>query len=271
MKKHNKLKNTAIIFELLCKQLTYEVLQNQTQHSSKIIKKFFNKDTELLSELKLYQSLYQPNEKMDVSEMINVVPQMRKGLDNNKLDTEKYQLVKAIKSRYDLNEFFGLRLSNYKLLASIHNLLENTTDPNVYVQSKATIMEHHSRGKTETVNEVEVATANEDPAVKRLLFKLIVEKFNEKYKNLLPSQKRLLSRYINEDVAGNEFKNFVVTEANSLKATIQKKSNESGDPILSIKLTEVANLLDTITTSRGTIKEEHLSAMLKYYELVEEI
>ena len=57
-KKHNKIKNTGILFELLTRQITVDVLNNEKDSSSiKILKEFFNANTELGKENELYKIL----------------------------------------------------------------------------------------------------------------------------------------------------------------------------------------------------------------------
>ena len=57
-KKHNKIKNTGILFELLTRQVTVDVLNNENNSSAiKILKEFFNTTTELGKENELYKIL----------------------------------------------------------------------------------------------------------------------------------------------------------------------------------------------------------------------
>ena len=57
-KKHNKIKNTGILFELLTRQVTVDVLNNENNSSAiKILKEFFNTNTELGKENELYKIL----------------------------------------------------------------------------------------------------------------------------------------------------------------------------------------------------------------------
>ena len=57
-KKHNKIKNTGILFELLTRQITVDVLNNEKNSSAiKILKEFFNINTELGKENELYKVL----------------------------------------------------------------------------------------------------------------------------------------------------------------------------------------------------------------------
>jgi len=51
--KHNKLKNTGILFELLIRQVTNDFLTKGDSPSVKILKKYFS-NTELAKEQRLY-------------------------------------------------------------------------------------------------------------------------------------------------------------------------------------------------------------------------
>ena len=55
--KHSKIKNTGILFELLTRQITADVLAGKTSKSVQLVKKFFNENTELGKELELYRIL----------------------------------------------------------------------------------------------------------------------------------------------------------------------------------------------------------------------
>mgnify|MGYP003347389228 CR=1 FL=1 len=56
--KHNKIKNTGILFELLSRQITVDVM-NDTKKSPavKILKQFFKENSELGKEYQLYKIL----------------------------------------------------------------------------------------------------------------------------------------------------------------------------------------------------------------------
>ena len=56
--KHSKFKNTGILFELLVRQITLEVLNGDTTETAKtIVSEFFSSKTELNKELRLYDLL----------------------------------------------------------------------------------------------------------------------------------------------------------------------------------------------------------------------
>ena len=57
--KHNKLKNTGMLFEFLLRQVTVDVLnKKKTSKAVQIIKKRFNENTEVGKELGLYNLLF---------------------------------------------------------------------------------------------------------------------------------------------------------------------------------------------------------------------
>ena len=63
--KHNKIKNTGILFELLLRQVTADIFASQNKSTAvSLIKEYFNKDTALGKELELYQLLVKSNYKI---------------------------------------------------------------------------------------------------------------------------------------------------------------------------------------------------------------
>lgn len=272
--RHNKLRNTGLLFEILSKTVMYEVLnENQKQVALSIIKKHFNPKSEILKELLLYQSLSRET-KNSGGELLSLTLESRKMLDSDKLEGEKYDLIKDIRRRYDLKTFFETRTANYKLCASVFKLFEHSPiiNPDEYLTAKNVILESLNGTKKEEVLEeqVEKDWRDQDEDTRRLGFKIVVQKFNEKYEELSERQKTLLSRYINEDTSSPEFKNYVMKEVGYITKKLQEASEEVTDPITKIKLTETLSLTQNIISAKQ-IKDEHLSSLLKYFELIEEL
>lgn len=271
--KHNKLKNTGILFEILCKKIMHETLNpSMPQVAIQIVKKHFNVASNLLAELKLYQQLNQHDSKIDVDELMSLVLEGRRKINGRALNEEKYNLIKTIKKKYDINEFYRSRISSYKLLASIYNLFENepTSNPSSYLKNKQFISESLKGQTINEINELETQILQQDPDIRKLSFKIIVEKFNSKYKNLSVRQQKLLSKYINEDSQTASFKDYILKECNYISKQLNIKVKAVEDPIQKIKVKEVIKLLEHIIIS-DKIKEDHLSSMLKYYELIEKL
>ena len=60
--KHSKIKNTGILFELISRQITVDVMNGDDKSKSvEMLKKFFNEGTELGKENQLYQVLLKEN------------------------------------------------------------------------------------------------------------------------------------------------------------------------------------------------------------------
>ena len=126
-KKHSKIKNTGILFELLTRQITVDVLNSSNESSAiKILKEFFNPKTELGKEYELYKILlekkYGKSEQANI--LIEAVTKNRRKLSNRRLKSEKYNLIKTIKENYSVVDFFNTKIPNYKVLASIYNVFE---------------------------------------------------------------------------------------------------------------------------------------------------
>lgn len=272
--KHNKLRNTGLLFEILSKNVMYEVVnQDKRQTSLFLIKKHFNSTSELLKELSLYQSL-QSETKNDCNELLQLTLESRNRLDLKKLEQEKYNLIRHIKKHYNLEIFFETRTTNYKLCASIFKLFENfnqVSNPDDYLTAKSLVLEHLSGKKSNQVeDQTEEDWRREDPDIRTLGFKILLEKFNDKYRPLNLKQKTLLGKYINEDVTHDSFKNYVMGEVGFITNKLTALSNRITDEITKIKLNETINLAQTIISS-NIIKDDHLTSMLKYYELIDEL
>ena len=59
--KHSKIKNTGILFELLTRQITADILNDTKSKSTSILKKYFNEKTQLGKEKQLYEVLVSQN------------------------------------------------------------------------------------------------------------------------------------------------------------------------------------------------------------------
>ena len=270
--KHAKVKNTGLIFELLVRQVASDTMNNRNSKALGIIKRNFSKNSELSKELKLYRSLHE--EKFDSQKkaemFLEAVLRTKHAINESVIKREKYNLIKDIRSHYNIDEFFTSRVSNYKLHASIYKLFEfiESDDPKEYVNNRFAMMEHICTKTTITSADPTLATENKD--IRILASKLIVDKFNEKYATLNESQKRLLREYINNVTNSATLKQFVISEAMMLRQNLNKIKTTVPSKVIRIKLNEVANLLTTMSR-RNVIEDKDILTMLRYYELVDEL
>ena len=277
-KKHSKIKNTAILFELLTRQITVDVLNSKENTSAvKILKEFFNPKTQLGREYELYKVLLEKKYKNSdqASILLEAVIKNRRKLSNRQLKNEKYNLIKTNKETYDINEFFKSRIPNYKVLASIYNVFEGESTkenfgPIVETDSKLTIIENittkkHSKSK-KSGNIVE----NQDKDLRLLTYQLLVEKFNKKYSNLNKNQRNLLKEYINNLSNTNSLREFIDNEVKKVKKSLKTHLKRVDDKITKIKLTEAINHTKTATGGQY-VKDSHVVSLMRYYELMKEL
>ena len=198
--KHSKYKNTGILFELLTRQLTADTIAGNTPKALSIIKKHFNTDSSLLKEYKIYHtfSTQKYKESNKATMLIDTLIEAHGKLNKSQLRREKYNLIKEIKDTYDINNFFKSKISDYKIMASIFNLLENKkASPLSIVNSKSTLLEHIILKPTNVKKSKVLENYNKQDSDTRLLaYKVLLEKFNTKY-NILQDNQKILYLVLN--------------------------------------------------------------------------
>jgi len=280
--KHSKFKNTGFIFELLVRQVTSEILSSTKSIAEKILKEHFNSKKELSKELKLYQYLINEkyNSESKAEKFIDTVCEARKRLDEVKLTKEKYNLIKVIKEQYGLEEFIKSSISNYKTLASIYKIFEVTVSNEQYAPTEIvsarftiteTIINSSIQNKdTKIKDAVMEEYRKQDEDLRAISYKLLVESFNKKYKNLTNEQKGLLREYINNINNTGKLNEYVGNEITNLIKSLKEVGTKITDKVTKIKLAEtIANIKKVKAVKK--IKEEHLSGLMMTYELLNEL
>ena len=280
--KHSKFKNTGFIFELLVRQITAEIISSNKSVAENILKENFNGKKELSKELKLYQYLINEkyNSESKADQFITTILEARKRLDEKKLMKEKYNLIKEIKEKYNIDEFVKSPVSNYKVLASIYKLFEVITtgeqyEPTDIVSSRFTIAENiintSIQNKDQKIKDAVLEEyKKQDEDLRVVSYKLLVESFNVKYKNLTDEQKGLLREYINNINNTGKLNEYVSNEVTKLVEELKEVGSKISDKVTKIKLAETISNIRKIKSVKK-IKEQHLSAMMMTYELLKEL
>ena len=272
--KHSKYKNTGILFELLTRQLTAETISGNSNKSLNFIKKHFNTNKELLKEYQIYRTFLNQKYKKEsqAAMLIESLLEEHKKLNKSQLRREKYNLIKEIKDTYNVNNFFNAKINNYKIMASIFNLLENkNSTPTSIVNYKTTLLEHIiETPKISTKNSLIENYKKQDKDTKLITYKLILEKFNNKYKDLSLNQKTLLKEYVNSVSNSPSFKLYINEEIKKVKKDLIKYSNIVKDKVISIKLNETKDLIHPIS-KKSSVQDDNVTNLLNYYELINEL
>lgn len=279
MIKHSKYKNTGILFELLVRQATSDLMSNKNPISVKIFKKYFT-NSELSREYDLYNTvLNSPKLNETKAEvLVNTITEQAKKLDRAKLDVEKYNLIKEVKKHYDLDNFFKAKIDAYKIYASVYTLIEATvskvtTDTKQIITNKLTLLEHITK---ESLTERKVASKvveefmKEDKEIRVLAYKILVEKFNDKYSGLSTEQRDLLREYINNISDTKQLRTYLNSKILEVKVELTSLKEKTQDKVLQIKLNEVLNFVKPIGPNES-IKDEALVGLMQYYQLVSEL
>jgi len=277
--KHSKYKNTGILFELLVRQITADILDgNANSPANKLLKKHFSENTSLGREQRLYQLLIEEStsDSSKADTLLGVVLENHKKLLQKELVNARYELVKDIKESYPINDLFRSKIRNYKTYASIFKLFEshNPTiycDPKEIYESKTTVLQNlcsRSSEKNEVVDVNEYEKQNED--LRLIAYKLLVDNFNKKYSSLDDAQQKLLKNYINNISNTNSLREYINKQVPSIKNQINEYSDSIEDDVVKIKLKEVISQLDK-TTEGKVVKDSQVSTLLMSYELIKEL
>tara|TARA_B110000211_G_scaffold200460_1_gene231443 strand:- start:471 stop:1334 length:864 start_codon:yes stop_codon:yes gene_type:complete len=279
--KHNKIKNVGVLFELLTRQITNDTINGiENSPAIKIVKEFFNKHTYLSREYNLYKALREQKYKKEsrADRFIDVVIAEHKKIPAAGLKREKYSLIKELKRTYNLEEFFKAHVINYKLNASIYNILETknrktTQNPAIPMTSRLFITEHiMERGgpATSTSNTLIKEYSKQDKDLRLLSYKILLEKFNTRYGKLSIKQKSLLREYINNISNSSTLKKYVVSEIVTINKALTLLTNKVSDSVVKIKLQEIKQQLNIIKTERK-VRDNHLVSLLRSYTLITEL
>ena len=272
--KHSKYKNTGILFELLTRQLTSDTIAGNQPKSLSFLKKHFNSKTELLKEYKIYHtlSIKKYNKDSQATMLIEELMKVHKNLNKSQLRREKYNLIKEIKDTYNVNDFFKAKITNYKIMASIFNLLENKqATPISIVNSKVTLLEHITEKPTSIKKNKLIENFNKQDKDTRLLtYKVLLEKFNDKYKGLEENQQTLLKEYVNSVTNSPALKSYINQEIKKVKQSLTKYSKKVEDKAVAIKLNETKGMIKPLC-KKTSVNDDNVINLLNYYELVNEL
>ena len=273
--KHSKYKNTGILFELLTRQLTSDTIKGDSSKSLSFLKKHFNSKTELLKEYKIYHTLATKkyNKDSQATMLVEELIKAHEKLNKSQLRREKYNLIKEIKENYDINNFFKSKISNYKIMASIYNLLENKeATPISIVNSKVTLLEHITNKIISDKNKNKILEnfEKQDKNTRLLTYKVLLEKFNNKYNDLKENQKILLKEYVNSVSNSPSLKSFINQEIKEVKKDITKYSKKVEDKAVVVKLNEAKTMIKPLD-KKSSIQDNNVVNLLNYYELINEL
>mgnify|MGYP001578144142 CR=1 FL=1 len=278
--KHSKYRNTGLIFELLVKQIAADTLNREQSPAVSILKEFYASKNSLAKEYKLYDLVTRSKgvSQKRAEAIVSTITEVSRKLNQDALKSQKYKLISEIKKHYDLDEFFSIQVRDYKALASMYCLLEaqnneELVDPKYLVDNKVTLLEHLT-DRSQNSNDVKDTLIEEyskyDKDLKLLTFKILLEKFNSTYKDLLPEQKNILKEFITSVNSKKRLHNIVNEELKKISSEVKKLTSKVTDEVVKIKLEEVSRSIKAVKNTEK-IDDTHLVNLMQFYDLVNEL
>jgi len=275
--KHSKYKNTGILFELLVRQITADTLKGGDSPAIDILKSYFV-NTELGREYKLYESIMKSKvlSESRANALVSTVLDSSKKFNRTVLKKQKYNLINEIKKHYNLESFFGSKVKNYKEIASVYTLIESYNNKKVtnleqITNNKVTLLEFLTKQPVQKpVDPIIEEFTGYDKDLRQLTYRVLLEKFNDKYDNLSVEQKEILKEFIYSVDSTPSLRDFYNDKVSILQEILDSESTNIKDKATKIKITEVAKLL-TKLGKNDKVDSDNLVDLLQYYELVKEI
>ena len=278
--KHSKYKNSGLIFELLVKQVAADTLNKKDSPAVDIIRKFYSGNTSLAKEYRLYEFVTKNNKisQNKAEAIVSTIIEISRKLNQESLRKQRYGLIAEIKDNYNIEDFFAIKVRDYKPLAALYCLMEaqnndQLIDPNFIVNNKVTILEHLT-SDNQDAREVKDTLIEEyskyDKDLRLLAYKLLLEKFNDKYKDLLPEQKNILKEFITSVSSTNRLRDLINKEIVVIKERIEALADKVNNEVTKIKLNEIINNISEVS-KKEKVNENHLVNLMQYYELINEL
>lgn len=272
MAKHNKKRNVGLIHEQLVRFASEKIVE-QNQKKAKvamtILDKHFNNGSELYREFRLFNALVHTNvQDQDLARrIIQESKNACKNHDANRLRSEKSLLIKSINHNLDEKDFYGKKLVEYKVFATVQALLNewrgaDKLAPNEIIKYEALLEGWLTRPATSSSMEKNKAA---DP----LALKFMIEKFNQKYSEKLNvDQARLLEFKLMQDEKGilNQIEKIKHTAITALKEFYKSCDNK----VLQEKKDLVNKKIDLIELSTDDIAITRALILSKLIETIKE-
>jgi len=281
--RHSKFRNTGILFELLTRQITADIIAGKEESEAQdILFRYFKENTELGKEWQLYSCLIQEKIKNEpnAERFLQTVVERRRRLDSKQLIFEKYNLVKDIKARYPIDDFLKSGVKNYRLYASIYKVFEDSSSADVkfdlkeIYQSKNCIVENiidRPNTKPNPDDDLMDFYEQQDDDIRLLSYKFLVEGVNQKYKDFDGNQKEILREYINNVSNTNSLGKFLGVKIDAAKNELNELCDKIHDSeVIKIKINEVSRQLDNVKPG-SVVKDNQVMVVLLAYELLKEI
>lgn len=207
-KKHNKKRNTAFLYEAMCKELSKAIYEDKDKRKDQIVdimKEYFSPGSPLKRELELYRTIYESEgvKPYMADKLINEARKEQGSLDKKEVYDTQTELLSEISNKLGKDVYQNF-IPEYRQIATIYQVFNND---DITLKERAELednlmreMIHPSQRKDD-----EKEGASELEHVDNLAFYKAVEKYNEKYSDKLSEEnQKLMKKFIYSFDSDNE-------------------------------------------------------------------
>ena len=267
--KHNKKRNTALIYEALMRELTKAVVAKNKEAKDKIVnivKEHFSKERLMAKELNLYKAICETYDvKPHIAEkMIFEIRKLHDKIDKQQLFKEQSAVIDKINKSFG-KSFFSSFISNYKTLATISQVFGDEVSVKKKIMLEERLVDRMSSSPEEE---------SKMQPIDNLTFRTFVERFNKEYATtLFEEQRELLSKYIASfSDNGVDLKVFLSEEIERLKKVVTDSLNlqeiKSDNDMIS-KTKKVLEIINNFKNEK--VEKPVIKKVLKIQSLAREI
>ena len=262
---HNKKRNTALIYEMLVREITRAMMnENDAKKGNiaRLFKKYFSKGAILGKEYKIYKSL---NESRDLdpptfSKVLFEAKKQYAEINKKFVFNAQTKLISEINKSLG-HDFWKNFVGDYQWSATVQQTIAQDNPPKKQVLLEKKMMDIFSNNNNGKIF----------PKVNKLTVNTFIGKFNETYKGTLTeSQRLLINKYIlSPGDDGLEFRACLYEEIEGVKDSLIGAHTKLKNKSLVKKIDQVVERLDSYKEKK--ITENVLLDILHIQALTEEL
>ena len=271
MKKHNKKRNTAFLFEALIRELTKSIVAKDYEKKRvvvEILKTHFQKGSILAEELQLYKDVLDTSglDEKTAERLLGRAQHHYGRLNKKKIFEEQSKVIKWVNTEFG-SSLYGAFVPNYKSMATLAQIFGEKTPVKTKVLLETKILENLTSSKEEK-------NQNDLKPIDNLVISTFTKSFNNKYESLLPEQKSLLTKYIiSTGLNEVDFRVFLSEELKRITKKIEDSFSitevkDDENMMLSTKrvLEKISNINVSNVSEKDLLKIMKLQSLVKEYE-----
>ncbi len=250
MARHNKKRNSGLLYEFLVRTISRAIVENdesKARISKNILGKYFKVGTELHKEYRLINALVNVSVGSEAvaHAVLEEARRAAQQMNGSALKEEKSNLIREINYSLGQNEVYGESVENYKDYASAASLIkywrnEKSLDISTVVKFEKVLIENLSRPTGED------ADLSPDPNVDNLVVKVATEKLQSKYNEKFTNEQTSLLRAY---AVLQDFEKCadIISEACNKAKSLLEIETEAADDFLSEKIKRAMKNIDELS------------------------